>query len=87
LFSFVFENAEILLLKAVDEFAAVVKNSGVQNDEIDIDSDAPTLAIGILIRRRRLRIRNGNGIILRGGEGSGDDERCAQQKQRKNSRS
>jgi hypothetical protein len=75
LFGLVFEDAEILLLEAIDESAAVVENGGVENDEVDVDLDGTALLVGALIRRRRLRARKSKGVVLRKTGGSGTERR------------
>lgn len=63
LFGFIFEDAEIFFLEAVDEFAAIVENSGVEDDQVNVHLDAAALAI-VLAGRRRLRIGRVEGIVL-----------------------
>ena len=50
LFGFVFQNAEILFLEAVDETATIIQHSGVQNDEVHIDANL-RIGRGRLTRR------------------------------------
>src|SRR5882724_2318387 len=66
LFGFVFKDAEIFLLEAVDEFAAVVEDGGVENDEADVDSEDAALLV-VLARWGRLGSGEREGVVL--GEG------------------
>jgi len=62
LLDLIFVDAEILLGEAVNEFAAVVENAGVKNDEVDVELDFATGLGGGngLVRRRGRSILNRN---------------------------
>jgi hypothetical protein len=59
LFGFVFEDAEVFFLQAVNEFASVVENGGVENDEVDVDFYGAALLLGALTGRRRSGLGQG----------------------------
>jgi hypothetical protein len=82
LFSLVFEDAEIVFLEAVNEFAAIVEDSGVEDDQVDVNFYGSTLLVGALIGRRRPGVGEGQRIILREGGGNGEEQKRENQKER-----
>jgi hypothetical protein len=59
LFGFVFEDAEVFFFEAINEFAAVVENCCVENDQVDVDFDGAALLVGALIRWGRTGLGEG----------------------------
>ena len=71
LFGFVFEDAKIVFLEAINEFAAIIEDGGVKDDEADVDFNGAALLVDVLIGRRRPGVGERERIILRDGGGSG----------------
>ena len=59
------------LLEAIDEFAAVIEDRGMEHHQTDVDLDRAALLVDILVGRRRPGVGQGERIILRDGGGSG----------------
>src|SRR6266481_1378188 len=53
LFGFVLEDAKIVFLEAINEFAAIIEDGGVKDDEADVNFDGAALLVDVLIGRRR----------------------------------
>jgi len=75
LLGFVFEDAEVFFFETFGEFATVVKNGGVEHDEIDVHANGAALAIGLLGRIGGLRIWQRSGALLRVGNRGGKKQR------------
>jgi hypothetical protein len=71
LFGFVFEDAKIVFLEAINEFAAIIEDGGVKDDEANVNLDGAALLVDVLIGRRRPGVGERERIILRDGGGSG----------------
>src|SRR6266853_3471102 len=70
LFGFVFEDAKIVFLEAINEFSAIIKDRGMKDDEANVNLDGAALLVDVLIGRRRPGVGERERIILRDG-GSG----------------
>jgi hypothetical protein len=71
LFGFVFEDAKIVFLEAINEFAAIIEDGGVKDDEANVNLDGAALLVDVLIGRRRPGVGERERIILRDGGASG----------------
>ena len=71
LFGFVFEDAKIVFLKAINEFAAIIEYGSVKDDQADVNFDGAALLVDILIGRRRPGVGERERIILGDGSGTG----------------
>jgi hypothetical protein len=64
LFGLVFEDPEIFFLEAVNEFAAIIEDGGMQNDQVDVDLDGAALLVGALVGGRRGGLGKSKGVVL-----------------------
>ena len=71
MFGFVFEDAKIVFLEAINEFAAIIEDGGMKDDEANVNLDGAALLVDVLIGRRRPGVGERERIILRDGSGSG----------------
>ena len=78
LFDFVFQHAELVLLKSRDELAAIIDHGNVQDDEVDV------LADGVV--GRRLGRRLGRGWLCRTLRAQRGSQRKSQRRSRQNQR-
>jgi hypothetical protein len=81
LFGFVFEHAKIVFLEAINEFAAIIEDGGVKDDEADVDFDGAALLVDVLIGRRRPGVGERERIILGENRRSGEYEERAGNKE------
>ena len=71
LFGFVFEDAKIVFLEAINEFAAIIEDGGMKNDQANVNLDGAALLVDVLIGRGRPGVGERERVILRDGGGSG----------------
>ena len=71
LFGFVFEDAKIVFLEAINEFAAIIEDGGMKDDQANVNLDSAALLVDVLIGRRRPGVGERERIILRDAGGSG----------------
>src|SRR6266436_1211077 len=59
----------VVFLEAINEFAAIIEDGGVKDDQADVNFDGAALLVDVLIGRKRPGVGERERIILRDGGG------------------